>query len=331
MPTVTIAIPTRNRAELLAIALESALTQTFTDTEILVLDDASTDDTAQMVGAIDDPRVHYVRHDPKIGMAANWNYGYEHGRGEYVTVLHDDDYWAPTFIERAVAEFKAEPTAGLVYAPYEIVDEHGAVTKPAPTQLTEIGALDPPPVVLEQLVRTTWIGWPTIMVRRTCMLEIGGFVEDFPYHKDWSVWLQLAARWPVRWIPEPLGSFRVHSGQFSEEFRANRLRLATDRRDMLWTTIPNLPLAANRRAALLRIALKSFAEEQLVLGWDLACAGDGAAAREQARFAFEVDRTVMLRSPQLVVAAFLASWLPAPPLRVLNRLRATLRPFFRRA
>ncbi|MDA0350949.1 MAG: glycosyltransferase [Chloroflexi bacterium] len=330
-PLVTVAIATRNRAALLAIALESAINQTFTDIEILVLDDASTDGTSELVARYTDPRIRYVRHDPNIGMAANWNYGYVHGRGEYVAVLHDDDYWLPTFLERAVAEFRIDPTAALVFAPYATVDEQGAVVGDAPRELTEVGVLDPPPIVLEQLVRTTWIGWPSIMIRRECMLEIGGFRETFPYHKDWAVWLQLAARWPVRWIPEQLGVYRVHGGQFSEEFRDTGTSLAEDRYQMLWETIPTLPVPNARRALLLRGALEAFAEQQLVLAWDLAKAGDGQAARQQARFAFHVDRTVLMRSPPLVVAAFVGSYFPPPLIRGLDRLRGALRPIFRRA
>ena len=330
-PAVTIAIPTRNRAHYLPTAIDSALAQTCTNTEILILDDASTDGTAEVVACYRDPRIRYIRHDCNIGMAANWNYGYQHGRGRYVAVLHDDDILAPTFLERALAEFERAPDAALVFAPVDIIDEHGACTDSAPAELLEPGRLDPPPTELEQLVRTTWIGWPAILVRRECMLEVGGFCEDFAYHKDWAVWLQLAARWPVRWVPQVLGSFRVHGGQFSEQFRRGATSIAQDRYAMLTATIPTLPLPPEQRADHHRRALRAFAETQLVLAWDLAAAGHRHHARQEARFALRIDRSVILRSPALVAGAFLASWLPPTLIRQLNRARTRLRPLLRRA
>ena len=330
VPTVTVAIPTRNRASLLAIALESALDQTFADTEILVLDDASTDETPDLVRRYDDPRIRYVRHDPNIGMAENWSYGYVAGSGTYVAVLHDDDYWAPTFLERAVAMFEAEPRAGLVYAAIEPVDALGRPAGHRPLSLGAVDRMSPPDEAVQRLVKSTEVGWPAIMVRRECMLELGGFTEEFPYHKDWAIWIELAARYPVGYLSETLGYYRIHADQFSVDYGDESGAIARDRFEMLWATIPGLPLPATRRAELLKIALRSLAETQLVTAWDAARAGESARAREEARFAFTIDPTVGFRSPQMVAAAYLASWLPGWILNRLDQARAVARPVFRR-
>ena len=330
MPTVTVAIPTHNRASLLAIAIDSALSQTFTDTEILVLDDASTDHTTDLVSRYDDPRLRYVRHEPNIGMAANWNYGYEAGRGTYVAVLHDDDYWAPTFLERAVAAFEAEPTAGLVYAAVVPVDGQGEVIGERVLPLGEFDRMSSPADAVERIVKSTEVGWPAIVVRRECMLEVGAFTEEFPFHKDWAVWIELAARYPVGYIAETLGYYRIHPGQFSVEYNGDVGAIARDRYEMLWSTIPGLPLPALHRAALLKMALRALAQTQLVTAWDAARAGESERARREASFAFTIDPTVAFRSPQLVAAAYLGSWLPSGVLDQLDRLRAVARPLFRR-
>ena len=322
MPTVTVAITTRNRARLLKIAIESALNQTFTDTEILILDDASSDDTSELVASYEDPRLRYLRHEPSIGMAANWNYAYQVGRGEYVAVLHDDDYWAPTFLERAVAEFRAAPEAGLVYAAVLPVNEQGQVSGRRPLPLSDTDRVSPPDEAVERIVRSTEIGWPAISVRRDCMLEIGGFTEQFPYHKDWAAWIKLAARYPVAYIADTLGYYRIHPQQFSVEYAAGAGAVARDRYEMLLATIPSLPLPPPRRADLLRTALRSLAQTQLVTAWDAARAGERSRARREVRFAFSIDASVALRAPQMVAAAYLASWMPAGLLNGLDRLRA---------
>jgi glycosyltransferase involved in cell wall biosynthesis len=329
VPTVTVAIPTRNRADLLPQAIDSALEQTFTDTEILVLDDASSDGTAEVVTRYDDPRLRYIRHDPNIGMAANWNYGYSHGAGEFVAVLHDDDYWAPQFLERIVAAFRGTPEAGFVYASVVPVDLDRRVIGEPPLSQGSHDRVDRPLAALGRLVRHTEVGWPAIAVRRACMLEVGGFTEDYPYHKDWAVWLQLAARHPVVFIAETLGYYRVHPGQFSHEFNRSGAA-ARDRYEMLREVIPTLPVRPAARRALLETAMHALAETQLVTAWDAARAGEREVARSEARFAFTIDRGVALRAPHLVLAAYLASWLPGEWVNRLNRWRARARPIFRR-
>jgi hypothetical protein len=330
-PTITIAIPTRNRSGLLVDAIDSALAQTFTDTEILVLDDDSSDDTCEVVARYADPRLRYVRHHPNIGMAANWNYGYEHGRGRYVAVLHDDDYWAPTFLDRALTVFQRQPDAGFVYAAVVPVDLDRRIIGDRRLALSDVDLIMPPATAVERLVKATEVGWPAILVRRAAMLEIGGFTEDFPYHKDWAAWIQLAARYPVGFLAETLGCYRIHPGQFSVEYGAELSAIASDRHAMLRRTIPGLPLPAAERDRLLKLALRALAETQLVSAWELARNGDRKRARTEARYAFSIDRGVAWRTPQLVAAAYAASFLPRGMIRSLDHWRAQARPLFRRS
>lgn len=100
MPKVSILIPTYNRAGYLREALQSAAAQTERDTEIIVLDDASPDHTAQVVAEFaDDPRVYYIRHPHNIGIAANWRAGISIAEGQFFCLLHDDDTFEPEFVE----------------------------------------------------------------------------------------------------------------------------------------------------------------------------------------------------------------------------------------
>ena len=88
---VTVAIPTYNRAHYLPEAIESVLAQTFQDFELLILDNASTDNTPELVKSFKDERIRYVRNQTNIGMFGNCNKALELARGEYVIIFHDDD------------------------------------------------------------------------------------------------------------------------------------------------------------------------------------------------------------------------------------------------
>src|SRR5665811_9119 len=90
--------------------------QTYRDFELLILDDASTDETPAVCASLDDPRIHCVRHPRNLGMTANWNKGFELARGRFVSLLHDDDQWESRFLERTVEVLERHPEVGFVYS-----------------------------------------------------------------------------------------------------------------------------------------------------------------------------------------------------------------------
>ena len=98
---ISILIPTYNRVRFLPDAIESALSQTYQDIEILVLDDASPDDTAAVAGRYrGEPRLRYIRHSQNLGITGNWRKGIEAATGDFFCLLHDDDTFEPEFVER---------------------------------------------------------------------------------------------------------------------------------------------------------------------------------------------------------------------------------------
>ncbi len=319
-PVVTVGIPTYNRASLLRGAIESVLAQTFTSFELRILDDASDDSTPVVARAVADSRVDYLRHPSNIGMTANWNKGFELARGMYVALLHDDDRWDPTFLERAVGAFTECPDAGFVYA----------------ASATEAGLLKEDRILasgeaLDRLRRRNEVPVEAVVVRREALLEIGGFRGDWPYSMDWQAWLEVAARHPVGYIADPLGnSGEDAEDRFTSRISATPLAIARDRCGMLRETIPRLPVGESERRDLLQRAMRSLTQAQLVAAWSWAAKGDRARARVEARFAFQIDRSVALRSPQLVAAMYAGLLLPKWLVQLLNRHRSLLRPVFRR-
>src|SRR3954454_14751931 len=117
MAKVSIVIPTRNRAELLSRAVRSVLRQTYPDWEVLIVDDASSDDTGDVVQHICDRRVRYWRHPVNEGVAADRNTAMAHSTGRYVAFLDDDDEWFPEKLANQIECFDGLSTAvGLIYS-----------------------------------------------------------------------------------------------------------------------------------------------------------------------------------------------------------------------
>ena len=130
-PKVSVIIPTYNRADLLPRAVKSALSQTYDDYEILIVDDCSTDHTRETVSAWDDERVRYTRHTENRGQSGALNMGIHNASGQYIAFLDDDDEWVPTKLEKQVAVLESsDPKVGLVYGWLDQVNDEAGCVQP---------------------------------------------------------------------------------------------------------------------------------------------------------------------------------------------------------
>jgi glycosyltransferase involved in cell wall biosynthesis len=126
LPKVTILVPTYKRANLLEVAIKSALAQTYTNTEILVLDDESPDNTPEVMRKfLAEPRITYVRHKKNKGIAENWRFGFEQARGEYLTILHDDDTFEPDYVATLLKPLEEDKSLILAFCDQWCIDEQG--------------------------------------------------------------------------------------------------------------------------------------------------------------------------------------------------------------
>jgi GT2 family glycosyltransferase len=202
LPLVSIIIPTYNRSRLLQEAVESALAQTYPNVEVIVVDDGSADDTAQVMAQYDD-RLCYIRQANR-GVAAARNTGIRASRGEYLTFLDDDDRFLRTKVQRQVHLLSSQPKSGLVHCRYYRADGEGHfLDKPS---------LLPQGEILDSLVRWNfvWIGGP--LVRRECFERVGVFDENGPQvTADWDMWLRIAlAGYEFGCVQRPVGVYRIH-------------------------------------------------------------------------------------------------------------------------
>jgi glycosyltransferase involved in cell wall biosynthesis len=205
---VSVVLPTHNRSGLLALALRSALAQRDVDFEVLVVDDASDDDTSAMLTAFGDPRVRVIRHDSCQGVSAARNRGIAAARARWVAFLDDDDLWAPDKLALQV-QAAGESRAGWVYVGHVNINTHYRVTGGAPPLS--------PDAVLKELPRRNVVpgGCSGVMASIEALAASGTFDPQLQPLADWDLWLRLARVGVPACVPRPLVAYRVHGQQMS--------------------------------------------------------------------------------------------------------------------
>src|SRR5689334_2296134 len=126
-PAITVVLPTYNRAEMLPAALVSVCAQTYTDWELIVVDDGSSDETPTVISefAARDSRIRSLRNEPNIRLPKSLNRGFAEARGRLLTWTSDDNLYHPHALATLAASFDANPDAGLAYASMRMIDEDG--------------------------------------------------------------------------------------------------------------------------------------------------------------------------------------------------------------
>jgi len=214
MPKVSVVIPTHNRSSRIERAIDSVISQDFEDTEVIVVDDGSTDDTESVVKSIDDPRIRYLAHDTNRGGSAARNTGIEESSGEYVAFLDDDDEWLPQKLRRQVdcLEDRSEDWVA-VYCDYEVVrSEDGPVSRIPDFVLDYWPGKDSDPQpeggreLIPKMLATEMStgGASTLMVRRDAVNAIGGFDPEFERYQDWEFLIRLVQVGKLAFVDEPL-------------------------------------------------------------------------------------------------------------------------------
>ena len=211
MPRVSVIIPAYNRADLLPQAIASVLAQTYRDFEVIVVDDGSTDDTAAVAEQFG--RAVRVIRQANAGEGAARNRGIVAATGELIAFLDSDDLWLPTKLARQVDFFKNDLSIGLVYT--DAVAFHGKTGR----VLWRFSERFQPHQgwVGRPLLQRCFIAVSTVMARTEVVDEVGRFNESHAIrnYQDWDLWLRIAARWPIGYIPLVLARWRVHSGNMS--------------------------------------------------------------------------------------------------------------------
>jgi glycosyltransferase involved in cell wall biosynthesis len=222
-PRVTVVIPTYNRKEYLAEAIDSVLAQTYTDYEILVVDDGSTDGTREFLEERYRERpVLYLRQENR-GSSAARNTGIRNARGELLAFLDSDDLWLPGKLGLQVPLFDKNPSVGLVFCGSAGIGARGEIVEERrPTDDFRGNAV-------RAMLYRNMTPTPTVVFRRNLVPRVGYMREELTFGEDWNYWLRIAARCAIDFAPEILVHFRYLPGSLSkltyESYRRNTLGL----------------------------------------------------------------------------------------------------------
>ena len=230
-PTVTVIVPAYNAGWCVGRTLESLKQQVFADFECVIVDDGSTDDTAERVreSIAGDPRFRLVQ-QTNAGVSAARNRALGEARGRYVANLDSDDMWRPQFLSRAVAAMeRGDPPPVMVFSRSLWI--HADETPVGGERRTEFGKID----FRTMLVANPIGNGSAALMRRDALVECGGWdvdlVRNFGQTEDWLLQLQLAAKGPVAAIDEQLVLYRVSESSASASLeRSARASIETIRR-----------------------------------------------------------------------------------------------------
>lgn len=196
---ISVVLPTFNRGSVLARAIGSVLNQTYADLELLVIDDASTDDTRDVVQSIHDERLRYLRLANNVGPAAARNAGIRQARGDLIAFQDSDDEWLPGKLEEQMKVFENAPAeVGVVYTGFWKVQGDKKTYIPSSTTPRMEGNIH------DILLRGNFVGTPTAVVKKECFGKAGMFDEEMAMLEDWELWIRISAYYQFRFINKPL-------------------------------------------------------------------------------------------------------------------------------
>lgn len=218
VPRVSVVLPTRDRAGLLPRAVGSVLAQTWTDLELLIVDDHSVDATPARIAAFADPRVRALRHDRPGGQSRALNTGIRAARGAYLAFIDDDDEWLPVKLAAQVAVLDAAaPDVALVYGWRRVVDDATGRVLPASRKTLRGDVFEQALAYDMPLPPSSWL------LRAEALHDVGGFDETLRVAKDVDFVARLAARgWHVDFVPAVVLVKHRHPGaQLTDRSAAN--------------------------------------------------------------------------------------------------------------
>jgi hypothetical protein len=209
-PRVTFVVPCYNYGRFVGQAIESLLDQTFTALELIVVDDASTDDTPRVLERYAaDPRVTIIRHTQNMRHLRSYNEGLALARGEFMGLMSADDFCVRRdAVERQVACFDANPRVGYVASSYALTDQDGNIewVKGRWEHDVVYDGFDE----FSRLAFECYVPHSGTLIRRECHAELGYYDLRLPHAGDWDMWLRIAARYDVAYLAEAMYAYRMH-------------------------------------------------------------------------------------------------------------------------
>lgn len=209
-PPVSVIIPTHNSARFIYHTLQSVMAQTFLDFEIIVVDDASTDNTCEIVKSFR-PEVRLIERKRNSGTADIPRYdGVEAAKGDYCAFLDADDLWMPEKLQAQVPFLNEHKDVSLVHSYVMVMDENGH-----DLYVRHEGSIPPTGMIARELLRHCFISTSSVVVKREAWLRAQRRQDITGYGTEWDFFLAIAREYPIGFIPEVLVKYRHHQAGIS--------------------------------------------------------------------------------------------------------------------
>jgi glycosyltransferase involved in cell wall biosynthesis len=261
MPKVSVVIPAYKAMPYLPETVASVLKQSYTDFEIVIIDDASPDNTLEWARNVADLRVKVISQSNQ-GTPGARNTGIAHSTGEYLAFLDADDLWEETKLEKQVRTLDGNPALGLVDTWVGLIDQEGKA-------LNKVIASDAEGDIWQRIIcgNTICCG-STPMVRRTCFDKVGVFDRDIRFSEDWDMWIRISRYYQFAILKEPLTFYRLHPNSKSKDCR----NMEEDFRRIIEKAFLDVPIE------LLPLRNRSYGCASLYLVWKSLEMKDGVQA-----------------------------------------------------
>ena len=210
MPVISVIIPTYNAERTILETITSVQKQTFSDFELLLINDGSSDRTLELLQNISDERLQIFSYE-NAGVSVARNRGIAHATGEVIAFLDADDLWTPDKLELQVAALQQHPQAGVAYSWTYIMDEKGKSFHVDESIFFEGD------VYVNLLVRNFICSGSNSLIRRQAIESVGEFDPTLTHGEDWEFYLRLAADWPFVVVPKAQILYRQTSGSASSK------------------------------------------------------------------------------------------------------------------
>jgi hypothetical protein len=294
MPEVSVVMAVRDAARYVRAAVDSVLRQTFRELELIVVDDASTDGSGDIVTGVDDPRVVLVRNAQHLGLTRSLNRGLARARAGLVARHDADDVSHPERLARQVRAFAADARLALVGTRGGLLDADGR----------RRGRLDRPldsyAIRWYQMFDSAFVHGSVMFRRAVVVEELGGYDESFVWAQDWELWSRLLERHEARNLPDRLVDYRAHAGSVTMGARdprafadhVRRIIAAAVRRTVGETlTPPETALLGKFLLGLTRADLPHYLAlvDRLAKRFDAAFPGAAARGEPQRTMAAQID------------------------------------------
>lgn len=311
MPKVSVIIPAYNAMAYLPESVDSVLNQTFTDFEILIVNDGSSDHVEQWAAGVKDSRVKVIFQENQ-GASVARNTGITHARGEYVAFLDADDSWEATKLEKQVRYLEDNPAVGVVHTWMALIDQQ---SKPTGRVMASKGEGE----IWQQIIEGNQVACSSAIVRRCCFETVGVFDQSLRVAEDWDLWIRIAAKYPFAVIKKPLVHYRQHPNSKSKKYP----EMLQDFRTIIEKAFQSVPFE------LLHLRSRCYGRVNLCIAWKCLQSSD----RDYKKASLFLGNAFMhypqlrysLESIRLSLAIALIHWFGAQTYSKLLALGYTLR------